>query len=348
MAGGDYRPDPDADRFPAFEEPKTERPEAGGGDKRSQPILSVFDVYAKERELSVSSIKKWRPTFAGVQKEVPTLAGLSREWVLTWKDRLIGKNLSPKYVAESYIAPLRALCEWAVDNDYLDNNPVAKVKIKVPSRAKTRPQGYTDDEAKLILSATLGPHSERLTPAYRNVRRWVPWLCAYSGARVGEIAQLRRDDIHMENEVALLWITPEAGTTKDGNSRYVAVHPDLIRQGFLDFVEAARPGPLFYDPKRRRDGTDQNPQFRKIGERLAFWIRKDVKITDPDVRPSHAWRHRFKTVARNAGMDSGARDYMMGHAPATVGEEYGDWLPAALLREISKIPAFDLGKDDVS
>ncbi|MEC5293197.1 hypothetical protein, partial [Aurantimonas sp. C2-3-R2] len=26
-------------------------------------------------------------------------------------------------------------------------------------------------------------------------RRWVPWICAYTGARVNEITQLRRQDI---------------------------------------------------------------------------------------------------------------------------------------------------------
>jgi hypothetical protein len=41
-------------------------------------------------------------------------------------------------------------------------------------------------------------------------------------------------------------------------------------------------------------------------------------------------------------MGPAARDYMQGHAPATVGEDYGDWEPAALLREISKLPALNI------
>lgn len=71
--------------------------------------------------------------------------------------------------------------------------------------------------------------------------------------------------------------------------------------------------------------------------------RDDVKITDVRISANHAWRHRFKTLARRAGMDFGARDYMQGHAPATDGGDYGELKPVVLLREISKFSVIDIG-----
>lgn len=349
MSKGDYRPDPDGNRFPEFNLSPADTPRKGTPDPKFSPI-AIFNAYVAERQPSISTRKKWRPYMEQVQREVPDLRDLTREWVLGWKNRLLAKGFKHRHVKESYIAALSAICEWAVDNDRLKENPAARIKIRSPSESKTRPKGYTDAEARQILTAAQKMQPRNITPTYRAARRWVPWLCAYTGARVGEIAQLRKADVQEREGVWCLWVTPEAGTTKDSNARWVALHPCLIEQGFLAFVKAARSGPLFYNPDLRRRGKqqpdedDENPHFRKVGDHLARWIRSDaVGITDRAIQPNHAWRHRFKTVSRRKEvlMDTGARDYMQGHAPATVGEDYGDWEPAALLHEISKLPVMD-------
>jgi integrase len=81
------------------------------------------------------------------------------------------------------------------------------VRVKAPTRTRST-KGYTDEEAAIVFAATLAPMSAQLPPDQRAARRWIPWLCCYTGARVGEIAQLRREDLHQEQGVWLLWITP--------------------------------------------------------------------------------------------------------------------------------------------
>src|SRR5690606_28014834 len=76
-------------------------------------------------------------------------------------------------------------------------------------------------------------------------RRWVPWLCAYSGARIGEMVQLRKQDVRLEDGRWVMRVTPEAGTVKTGQMRDVPLHPHLVEMGFPAFVEAAPEGPLF-------------------------------------------------------------------------------------------------------
>lgn len=58
------------------------------------------------------------------------------------------------------------------------------------------------------------------------------------------------------------------------SARYVVLYPHLIEQGFLKFVQKSGAGTLFYDPCRRHKGSEQNPQTRKIGERIAKWVRE--------------------------------------------------------------------------
>ena len=56
--------------------------------------------------------------------------------------------------------------------------------------------GFTDEEARTILQA-----AEKET---RPVTRWLPLLCAASGARVGEMAQLRSEDVIVQDGIPCL------------------------------------------------------------------------------------------------------------------------------------------------
>ncbi|MHA6689562.1 DUF6538 domain-containing protein [Devosia sp. A449] len=336
-AHGDYRADPDADRFPD-PLPIGASTVVEGKSADFFNLKSIYEKFADEAKHAASSRKKWRAIIAQVAVEIPDIRELTDLWVVGWKDQLVARGLSARSVQFGYLAALRSTCGWAVTNKRIAKNPVDGITIKVTKSKKERPKGYSDDEAKFVLRLTLKPMEGRHSSETKAARRWVPWLCSYTGARVGEIAQLRKQDIQQKDGVWLLWITPEAGTVKDGNSRLVAVHPHLIEQGFLDFVRSSRSGPLFYSDARKRGGTVENPTSKKVGERLAAWIREEG-FTDKRVAPNHAWRHRFKTLSRRHDLDAGARDYMQGHAAASEGEEYGEFEPAVLYGEISKLPA---------
>lgn len=338
LSEGDYRPDPDANRFPELDLASKRDDKGNSGDFL---LLNVFEKYAAEKKIKPATRKKWKPIIAKVAKEVPDIRNLTREWVIGWKDRLVASGLDHGHIKHSYLACLKATCNWGKGNGRIAVNPVDDVMIAIPKKGKIRNKWFTAAEARTILNGTLAEPPKRLSEENKAARRWIPWLCAYTGARVGEIAQLRKQDIVEEEGYWLIEITPEAGSTKDSNARFVAVHPHLIEQGFLRFVQSKRNGPLFYEPSRSRGGKEANPQYKKVGERLAAWIR-ELGVNDENISPNHAWRHFFKTKARGIYMDVGARDYMQGHVPATEGEAYGGFEPHVLVHEISKLPRFEL------
>src|SRR5690606_12699279 len=82
-------------------------------------------------------------------------------------------------------------------------------------------------------------------PKTTAAKRWIPWLLAYTGARVGEMAQLRREDVFQEDGRWIMRLTPEAGTVKTGEYRDVVMHPHLVDLGFPAFVRDAKTGHLF-------------------------------------------------------------------------------------------------------
>jgi integrase len=137
-------------------------------------------------------------------------------------------------------------------------------------------------------------------------------------------------------------ITPEAGTVKSNTARLVPLHPHLVEQGFLSAISGKGEGPLFYEPARQRVEGDASRHFKKVGERLAQWVRKDVGITDPTLQPNHGWRHTFKTGAMVAGIPERIADYIQGHAPKSVGQAYGSVPLGTAAAEIGKLPRFDV------
>ena len=167
--------------------------------------------------------------------------------------------------------------------------------------------------------------------------RWVPWLAAYSGARPGELCQLRKQDFILDDGVKCVALLPDAGTIKTGAFRHVPLHSDLIAQGIWEMVQNADDGPLFYD----KSLTSARP-WENTTAYLSEWVRRVVKITDDRISPSHAWRHWFKTKGRTAGIPEVYLDVICGHAPATEGGKYGDYEAPALLREIERLPAIEI------
>jgi integrase len=162
----------------------------------------------------------------------------------------------------------------------------------LPSGARPnleRMEGFDDQQAAAILSAA----EEARSPVYR----WIPLLCALSGARVAEIAQLRGGDVRQTDGIWHMQIRAAAGSVKNATSeRDVPLHPYLISSGFVDFAHANGAGPLFFDP-RRRNNNARKPQPKIVSKNVASWVNKlDVGVGRENRKdPNHAWRHWFRT-----------------------------------------------------
>jgi|ERR1700733_13876011 hypothetical protein len=73
------------------------------------------------------------------------------------------------------------------------------VNVTVPREIKNRESAAaTIDEARTILRAATAV--KETNKAFDAAKRWVPWLCAYSGASCGEITQLRGIDIEQRGD----------------------------------------------------------------------------------------------------------------------------------------------------
>jgi integrase len=302
----------------------------------SQPLSfqAVIEGWLMEKKPIKKTEYVWRRTM----KQLSDFLGhddvrrIRAEDLVAWKADLLAKGLKAKTIRDGKLAPVRAILQWATDNRKLDANPGARINIDLKARSSEKRRGYTDDEAKTILGAA---RREQETH-----RRWVPWVCAYTGARIAEICQLRFEDIKQIDGIWCIAFAAEAGSLKNVNSeRVVPVHSALQDEGFLKFVASVRKGPLFAELSPDRFGS-RGGTGTKI---LSRWIRS-LGVIDKRISPNHSWRHRLKTLGRRHGLAVDILDAMTGHGRKTVADTYGEFPPEAMLRELSKIPAISISQ----
>jgi integrase len=344
-AEGDYSPDPAAKRFPAWEGGA----QGGPRDKRRKFTLrDLFDVWANHPEQQAqarATVNRYRSAFeaAAVGLGNPDAREVTTKDLTLYFDARMSSELSrlsPRTARDVHKAALHSVYEWAMGKGHVAANPVTGVKIKVIKPAETRDKGLSDEEARAIADAALSvPPSEAVAGTLEAAKRWCPLLCLYTGARIGEITQLRREDVTADARVPSLLITPEAGTVKGRAARRVPIHPRLVDLGFLSFVERAATGPLFYDPARRRNKDAKTPQAALVAGDLSGWARENG-LGDPALkRPLHGFRHRFMTLARDADIGDQYAESIAGHSPTTENRGYGRFPLATLYREIIKLDA---------
>lgn len=274
-------------------------------------------------------------------------ARVTSDDIVAWKDALLvpeqdgNRTRSQMTVRHGYLGAVKPVFGWAVSNKLIETNPVAGVGVAVPRRTRNRAEkGYTDEEARTVLRAAQEIDWEADETFIAFARRWLPWLCAYTGARVGEMAQLRAEDVAQTDEgIWYITVTPEAGSQKGGFARKVALHPHLVEQGFPLAVKA-RSGPLFYDPQRRRRGAKGNPQHKKVAQRVADWVRS-LGLLDRELQPNHGWRHRFASVARRIKIDPDIRRAIIGHAASDEHQEYGDVTVPMVYEALLRFPRYE-------
>lgn len=303
------------------------------------PIMPLFERYAATGSPSPATVRLWRPRVAKLIEHLghDDAARVTRADLNGWIAALVTKGLAKKTISGQYLAAVRLTLAIAHDDGLIPDNPAKGLTVRAPKPTKLRSRDLSDDEARIILEATLQPPPEKLAATHALARRWVPWIMAYTGARVAEVCQLRRMDFREEGGVPVMVITPEAGSVKTHEARTVPLHPHLIEQGIMRLAVPGDTTALFYD---LGTGSDRHSGAQIRTVHLGKWVRS-LEVTVP--QPNHSWRHRFKTVSRGVGIESYVADVLQGHAPTNEGGRYGETPLAVLKDAIDRLPRYEIG-----
>ncbi len=242
---------------------------------------------------------------------------------------------------------------WAAVN-YDENlsNPFKGMKIKIRVKARDERDPFTMDELKAIFSSPLytGCKSARHWGIKGNHipkdhgRFWVPLIALYTGARSGEIIQLRLNDIREADGINYFHLTnaEEDQRLKTSTSRRdIPIHQDLIKIGLLDLVKLRRSqgeDRLFPELKMGSDGYYSTPysrHFRRLLESLG--IKKSSKEV------FHSFRHNFEDACRESSVSKEIMDALQGHGEEGMSGRYGrGYMLKKLDEEIRKLQYRDI------
>jgi integrase len=320
---GDYTPDPNANRFPSITD------KVGTADLS---MTSLFDRWRAEAKPAPSTLTTWRPVLASLRQHLKheDVRRLTKNDIVTWKDRLVAQGHSASNINGSYLACVHALLAYGVRNGVLMQNVAAGIRVNQKRTAGTSKLPYEDKEvADLLAIAAKQQHA---------ARRWIPLLAACSGARAGELAQLWAERVREIDGVFAMELRPaeDGGTFKnEGSERVVPLHPALIDAGFLEFVRNKRAGPLFYG---RVTGRGERHASKGTVNHLAGWIRKQPSFDNPRKAPSHALRHWWKSTASRVGIPDSRADAIQGHKTQGEAARYRHFDLKMLAQDIAKIP----------
>lgn len=318
-ASGNYTPDKNADRFPPLHLDATPQ-------LTWDALFANWENVHKAKEGAETIRRQWRSIlnhFSEFSRERGKFgpSEITSSDVRAWRDQLLSEKRSPVTVQDSYLAALRRIYAVAVSEELLASNPALGVRIEHARRRARRMRGFTQLEAATILDAA----SHETCP----LRRWVPWLTAFTGSRVQEIISLDCNDVKLVDGTWCIQI--EKAKTR-ASERIVPIHPAIIRQGFLQYVQDRISGPIFVERRTSRRG---------LIKRLRRWLHSIERLQlgrEHNVAPNHGWRHWFKTVAREAGVEDSVIDAIVGHAPASVGGRYGSVTVRTMAQALEKIP----------
>jgi integrase len=242
------------------------------------------------------------------------------------------------------LARLSSVLAFSVDSGLIEANPVTASRIHKrlgsgkPKRRLDDNRGYTWSEL-----VTLFSHAEfqRLRTAEGrpgNAVFWIPLIAAYTGGRREELAQLYVEDIHQHEGntwfIRVIDDRPDKSVKTDSSRREIPVHPDLIALGLLSLVQGREPGTRVF------------PQLVKVSDGFAGIISKSWRpitqrcgVYQAGRNPLHAFRHSFKTLAREHGIPKEVSDWITGHASGHIGDSYGINPLSRMALEIRKLPS---------
>lgn len=230
---------------------------------------------------------------------------------------------TPK-TARDRLTAIKSLLKFATETlEWLPKQPWRGLDIKATTTHKRRP--WTTDELATLFGTAL--HQQGTLPEHPlaggQAAYWIPLLGLFTGARLGELCQLRTVDVQTVSGLPVLVLTDDGedqSIKSEAGHRTVPIHSELLRLGFLDYVETTKAtgaDSLWPTLKLRKS---------KPSDFFGRWFKAHREALG--LAPSfHYFRHTVRPLMRQAGIPEETQDKVTGHASkGSVGTVvYGHW-----------------------
>ena len=308
---------------------------------QDRKVIALFaEFVGKGRSLpsvTAANIRDWKAILSTLPpnyRKMTIFAGKDQREASIYAIKNGLGGLSPTTV-NRHISAVSSLFKWARTNSYAEANPCDGLFFAKAKRPKSRPP-FTPAQLNMVLMSPLFTGFERDGKEFRpgtrmssDWRYWIPLIAMFTGARIGEIAQLRVGDVKRQHGAWFLHLRHDEVTaqiTKSGQSRIAPIHSFLRNVGFLAFVRGQRiraaidgRPELFPDLERNdRDQIGAKPS------RFWRWYLSAIGLKDGgDGIGAHSFRHSIADQLRAADYLDDEIEVVLGHNQKTVTSGYG-------------------------
>lgn len=217
------------------------------------------------------------------------------------------------------LGPVRQFWGWIAERepDHFPTDPARDVTIKVQRSKRPKRDPFSVEQLNAMFRAPVftGAASEARWKdpggvLIRDHRYWAPLLALFSGCRRGEVCQLLVADVVQREGVWCLSINENLDAEEEGqldknlknefSTREVPIHPELLRLGFLAYVEWRRKA-----GKKRLFDVDASRNYDAFGK----WFGRFLDALGMKSRRLvfHSFRHNFEQAMLEAIPDYALR-----------------------------------------
>jgi integrase len=277
-------------------------------------LRNVFNRWKEAKDDASDNVKKKAAALKLYEEQTgdPPLQELTRDQGEAFKTYLLKQKGASKTKHDRLDAVKTLLNYGRRDLRWIPDNPWEGLDIPYRTEKKRRP--WTEPQVTVFFGLPIFTQYNLPKPTFRNggaAAYWIPLLGLYTGARIGELCQLRVRDVIVSEGIPVLSINEEAEGAKvksEAGIREVPIHSELLRLGFLQYVDSLRTA--------GEDRLWPALKFRKgkPGGYFSSWFGETRRALAEGVPDFHSLRHTVRSKMANTSPP---------HSSGGAGSHYG-------------------------
>ncbi|ATF85661.1 DUF6538 domain-containing protein [Burkholderia gladioli] len=281
--------------------------------KTLRDVLPIWERRTSAKTNAVKDYKRALGLFEQAVGELP-LGRLTKAVGARFVDFLLdpARGFKAK-TAHNHASAINALVNIAEKTGSIERNPFDLRFDKSVGSGKRYP--WTDNEIEQMFAHRLFSEQMDTVPLWRDVTqsdaRAVLLILMHTGARVGEIAQLRKQDFQTRGGIETFLVTAEAGTVKTKESdRFVALASHLMADPWFAEWHASLEG------DGRAFPSLQGRASTRPGDVFGRWFvkfREEASLPPGALNGTHRFRHWMRSTLAALNIAVTTQDAITGH-----------------------------------
>ncbi len=214
------------------------------------------------------------------------------------EDKVHPKAMSARNITK-YLTIFQEFLRYCRKSRLIDEDMADLIDKPYVDKKENTYQPFTQEELLLIFN----PKTYfKQTQDQDDPKFWIPLMSLFSGARLNELAQIRLDDIKVEQDVYYIQTAgkeshPQQSLKNPQSKRRIPIHPKLKELGFLNLVQHQRKkGAEFLFSSLKFQ--NKNGFGGAVSNAFGYYLDNTVKITGKG-KVFHSFRHTVRPKLRD-------------------------------------------------